>query len=164
MIPLLQAGQCGRCIAAATLTAAAFVAAPTPARSEAAPKLYTEQQAQAGQAIYVGACASCHGDKLQGGSAPASGGKALLHKAQKLGWSVSDMRTLVVTSMPLNNPGSLSPQQYAQVLAFLLASDCYPAGSTPFPTKNSATLKHTPLQPPPNAQPSDAQLGTCSVE
>src|SRR5689334_527278 len=86
-----------RSIAVAAL-AAAVIAVPAQARRETAPKLYTEQQAQDGQAIYVGACASCHGDKLQGNSAPASGGKALLHKAQKLGWSVSDMRTLVVTS------------------------------------------------------------------
>jgi polar amino acid transport system substrate-binding protein len=165
MIPLPPAGRCGRCIIAAALAAAAFIAAPALARREATPpKLYTEQQAEDGQAIYVGACASCHGDKLQGNSAPASGGKALLHKAQKLGWSVSDMRTLVVSSMPLNDPGSLSPKQYAQVLAFLLASDCYPAGNTPFPTKDTAKLKHTPLKPPPNAEPSDADLGTCSVK
>lgn len=160
----MQAKWRGRCAAAATLVSAAFMAVPAIARGDAVPKLYTEQQADAGKAIYMGACASCHGDKLQGNSAPASGGKALLHKAQKLGWSVGDMRMLVVTSMPLNNPGSLSSKQYADVLAFLLASDCYPAGSTPFPTKDTAKLKHTPLQQPPNAQPSDSQLGTCAVK
>jgi mono/diheme cytochrome c family protein len=164
MIALAQIGRRGRCLAAAALAASALIAAPALARREAAPKLYTEQQAEAGQAIYVGACASCHGDKLQGNSAPASGGKKLLHKAQKLGWSVSDMRTLVTTSMPLNNPGSLSSKEYAQVLAFLLASDCYPAGNRPFPTKDTTQLKHTQLQQPPDAQPSDADLGTCSVQ
>jgi hypothetical protein len=37
--------------------------------------------------------------------------------------------------MPLNAPGSLNRQQYADVLAYLLSKDRYPAGKTELPTQ-----------------------------
>ena len=43
------------------------------------------------------------------------------------------MRTTVFENMPFSNPGSLTPEQYANVLAFLLASNCFSAGPQPFP-------------------------------
>lgn len=128
------------------------------------PKLYTENQAEAGKQLYMKQCSSCHGDHMQGTSAPANAGSAFLSKAKSLDWSVSDMRYLVVNSMPLNNPGSLSSKQYAQVLAFLLASDCYPSGDTPFPTKDTAKLKHAKLAPPKGVKADNPKLGLCHVK
>lgn len=128
------------------------------------PKLYTEHQAEAGKKLYAKQCSTCHGNKMQGTSAPPNGGTAFLQKAQKLGWSVSDMRYLIVNSMPLNNPGSLSPKEYAQVIAFLLASDCYPSGHTPFPTKGTAKLKKAKLAPPKGVKPDNPKLGLCHVK
>ncbi len=127
------------------------------------PKLYTEAQAEAGKAIFMHTCTTCHGTHLEGKSAPPNAGTVFLNKAHLLDWTVGNLRTLVVSSMPLSNPGSLTPQQYAEVLAFLLASDCYPAGRQPFPRNDTAQLEHIPLTFVPGARPDNPALGTCNV-
>ncbi len=134
------------------------------ARAARPPRLYTEEQAEAGKAVFVANCVTCHGKHMEGGSAPPNAGRTFLSKAGVLGWSVSDMRLLVLSSMPMNNPGSLSPRQYADVLAFLLASDCYPAGKTPFPMNETAKLKAAALKVVASVTPDDPKLGTCSVK
>lgn len=150
--------------AAAALAAALLVSASALAAGSNPPKLYTSQQAMAGLAVYATRCASCHGADEQGTSAPPSAGPKFLAKTKLLGWSVGDMRRLVVSSMPLNQPGSLSPEQYAQVLAFLLASDCYPAGPTPFPIHSTAKLRRTPLVPVTNSSAAAADGSVCTVK
>lgn len=94
---------------------------------------YTPAQAAAGAKVFAQNCASCHGANLQGISAPALTGASFAHA----NLSVSQIRTIVTTQMPLGAPGSLSPAQYASVLAYLLQYDCIsPAGNgkQPFPT------------------------------
>ena len=127
------------------------------------PKLYTEAQADVGKQVYAQHCAVCHGDQLQGKSAPAIAGTAFLKKADLLGWSVADLRTIVVTQMPRDNPGSLSPDQYAAVLAYLLGKDCYPAGQDKFPTKATDAIDNAKLQPV-NASDKNQSTGTCPVQ
>ncbi|MEJ2378006.1 MAG: cytochrome c, partial [Pseudolabrys sp.] len=124
--------------------------------------LYTKAQALAGQQVFTHICATCHGKDLQGKSGPQIAGAAFLKKAKLLGWSVGNLRSLVVSTMPRSTPGSLKPQQYADVLAYLLAVNCYPAGHNKFPTKTTAALKHTALKPPPNIKPDNGDLGTCA--
>jgi polar amino acid transport system substrate-binding protein len=126
-------------------------------------RLYTETQAEKGKEVYSQNCAACHGDQEQGASAPAIAGTAFLNKAQLLGWSVDNVRHLVVTTMPRNNPGSLSPEQYADVLAYLLAADCLPAGNSAFPAETTPALRNTPLQSPAGATPDNQKLGTCKL-
>jgi polar amino acid transport system substrate-binding protein len=126
--------------------------------------LYTEQQAQQGKQVFDNNCASCHGKNLQGSSAPPVGGTAFLKKAKMLDWSVADMRNLVVTAMPASNPGSLSPKQYADVLAYLLAVDCYPPGDKSFPTSATSSLKQTELHPIKGAKDEESKTDTCPVK
>jgi len=135
---------------------------PDPSNNAAA--LYTEQQAKDGKHVFEGSCASCHGTNLQGGSAPPVGGSAFLKKAKILGWSVADMRNLVVSAMPASNPGSLLPEQYADVLAYLLAADCYPAGGKSFPTTATPALKQADLHPIQGAKGENPQSYTCPVK
>lgn len=94
---------------------------------------YTLAQAAAGAKVFAQNCSSCHGANLQGVSAPALTGASFAHA----NLSISQLRTIVTSQMPLGSPGSLSPQQYASVMAYLLQYDCIsPAngGKTPFPT------------------------------
>jgi len=125
---------------------------------------YTATQAHSGAAVYAQNCVSCHGANLQGVSAPAVAGKEFVHQVTGNGWSVADLRNLVVQQMPLNNPGTLSAKQYADVMAYLLASNCYSAGSTPFPKTDDPKLAKTKIRPPSGARPTDAKLGTCRVK
>ncbi|MBV8459107.1 MAG: c-type cytochrome [Acetobacteraceae bacterium] len=137
---------------------------PDPADPASASKLYTAAQARQGAAVFAQNCAVCHGAQMQGlGVAPPIAGTAYLKRAQALGWSVDDLRTVVVTTMPGSNPGSLSPQQYADVIAYLLASDCYPAGDAAFPIKSTPQIQKAKLLSPSGVKPSDPSLGTCAV-
>ncbi len=100
---------------------------------------YTPAQAAAGAAIFSKNCSSCHGAHLQGVSAPALTGASFAHA----NLTISQMRAIVTTQMPLGAPGSLSPQQYAAVMAYLLQYDCISPsnnGKTPFPTHDEPAL------------------------
>ncbi|MGD1067637.1 MAG: c-type cytochrome [Vulcanimicrobiaceae bacterium] len=124
---------------------------------------FTAAQAHLGAAVYRQSCIQCHGADLQGTAGPSVAGKDFLQTAVTNHWTIDDLRTIVVENMPFSNPGSLTPQQYANVLAFLLASNCYPAGTTPFPTAKSPKLAAIKLATRPGTAPSNAKLGTCTV-
>lgn len=100
---------------------------------------YTPEQVVRGQAVYSAQCASCHGDRLQGISAPALAGASFA----KSHLSVSQIRNVVVTQMPLSAPGSLSPDDYASVMAYTLSYSCVKSegnGKIPFPTTDQPDL------------------------
>jgi cytochrome c5 len=125
---------------------------------------YTAAQAHAGAAIYRQSCQQCHAADLQGSAGPAVAGKEFLTTAAGNKWTLSDMRTTVFENMPFSNPGSLTPAQYANVMAFLLASNCLPSNAKPFPTANSpslATIKFAALHA---SKPTNAKLATCAVK
>jgi alcohol dehydrogenase (cytochrome c) len=112
---------------------------------------YTPQQVVQGSQVYAKSCATCHGPNLQGLSAPAltgpSFGRSHLTGAQ--------LRSVVTQTMPLTAPGSLAPDEYASVLAFLLSYDCVaPAGggqqplpATDLPALQQVTLGSTSCAP-----------------
>jgi alcohol dehydrogenase (cytochrome c) len=105
---------------------------------------YTKQQVAQGGEIYAKDCAVCHGANLQGVSAPALTG-ASFGRSHLNG---SQLRTVVVQTMPLTAPGSLKPDEYAAVMAYLLSYDCVqPAGGgqQEFPTVDLADLQHVEL-------------------
>jgi mono/diheme cytochrome c family protein len=101
--------------------------------------VYTHQQADRGKTAYVDACASCHGEQLAGGeTAPA-----LTNTEFATNWdglTVGDLFERVQKSMPQNAPASLSGQQYADIIAYILSANKFPAGVTELPT-DSASLK-----------------------
>jgi cytochrome c len=136
-------------------TAHAAAAATTPP--------YTAAQAHAGATVYTANCLQCHGANLQGTAAPAVAGTSFLNTASGDKWSLEDVRNLVFQNMPLNNPGSLTPTQYANVMAFLLASNCYPAGTTPFPSKDTPTFSAIKIGTGGTTKPTGPN-GTCPVK
>ena len=146
-------------------TSAVVADDPAPAAGAASgPPSYTTKQAQAGAVVYGSVCSSCHGAKLQGVAGPAVAGKEFLASVASNKWTYADFRNLVVQQMPLNNPGSLTPKQYADVLAYLLAANCFPAGSTEFPTNDSPALAAVKfLAPTKPVTPTDTTRQTCSV-
>jgi alcohol dehydrogenase (cytochrome c) len=100
---------------------------------------YTQEQVAHGKTVYAGQCAICHGDKLQGVSAPALTGPGFA----KSHLSVSQIRSVVATTMPLTAPASLSADDYASVMAYMLAYDCVrptDGGKVPFPAKDESAL------------------------
>jgi S-disulfanyl-L-cysteine oxidoreductase SoxD len=91
--------------------------------------VYTEDQAKRGAVVYAKECASCHGADLNGGeSAPPLVGGTFLSNWNTL--TVGDLFERIRESMPQDNPGRLSRQQDADVLAFMLQANEFPAGKT----------------------------------
>jgi DNA-binding beta-propeller fold protein YncE/cytochrome c5 len=91
--------------------------------------VYTKEQASRGGALYEKRCTRCHAPDLTGGEiAPA------LNNAEfKSNWSdlsVDDLFERIKVSMPQDNPGSLSRQQTADILAFVLSKGGFPEGKT----------------------------------
>lgn len=131
--------------------------------SPAAPALYTKQQAEAGSQIFAAQCVSCHGANLQGTAAPSVAGTDFISTAHKNGWSLANLRDIVVVNMPYKAPGTLSATAYADLLAFLLASNCYPAGTTPFPTNRDPAFTKIELGLVPGEHQGENKLGVCPV-
>ena len=91
--------------------------------------VYTEEQAKRGESVYHKECADCHGDMLIGGeSAPPLTGGAFL--ANWNGLSVGDLFDRIRKTMPQSAPGRLTRQQDADILAFMLSVNKFPAGKT----------------------------------
>jgi quinoprotein glucose dehydrogenase len=106
--------------------------------------VYTEEQANRGKQGYADQCASCHGPELTGGEmAPALAGGDFM-----AGWdglTVGDLFERIRISMPQNSPGSLSGQQNADILAFVLASNKFPAGTAEL-AKDAMMLKDIKIE------------------
>jgi quinoprotein glucose dehydrogenase len=108
--------------------------------------VYTAEQAKRGETIYKEQCAACHGDNLEGaGPMPALAGKDFLTAWQ--GKTIADIYEKTQTSMPATAPGSLTPEQAADVVAHMLSGSKYPAGTTPLEGKMEALLQ-IKLDPP----------------
>jgi polar amino acid transport system substrate-binding protein len=156
---------------APTQTAVAQTSAPQPASQPAAaappvaplPALYTQEQAAKGAQIYAQNCVACHGQNLQGTAAPSVAGTDFLETAERNSWTLSIVRYIVFKLMPRNAPSSLGPEESAAVMAYLLASDCYPAGTTPFPAADNPALAGTKLGPPPGHPAGQNDKGVCKV-
>jgi len=90
--------------------------------------IYTEEQATRGEALYGEHCVRCHGATLQGNG---EGAKSLTDATFKSTWNGISMGALfdrVRLSMPQDKPGSLTRQQVADLLAFILRANRFPAG------------------------------------
>ncbi len=73
--------------------------------------------ADAGQEVYMAECARCHGEEGEGVTAPAViGDNANLAKYN----TAQGLYDYVSSAMPLDAPGSLSDQEYLQVVTHLL--------------------------------------------
>ena len=89
--------------------------------------MYTKEQANRGLATYGEECQKCHGEKLGGGEGgPPMAGEEFLRKWD--GKTAGDLFAVIRKSMPEDNPGSLSSPEYADVLAYILSVNDFPAG------------------------------------
>ena len=89
------------------------------------------QFAAAGKTLFTGHCAKCHGDNGQGVTAPAIiGAGSNLAKYN----TARGLLNFIEVAMPFDAPGSLSQQDYLNLMAFLLVQNNYLAAATPFDT------------------------------
>jgi len=95
--------------------------------------VYTTSQAERGRVVFEASCAMCHRADLGGrGTIPALRGDVFTGERQ--GGSVGDLYELVRSTMPPGRPASLTPEAYADIVAYVLNANAYPAGTTELPT------------------------------
>ena len=112
----------------------------------AKPVLYSADQASAGAAVYAQSCAACHGQQLEGVAAPALKGSAFGEMATAQGLTAQTLLDVIANTMPQSDPGSLKPEEFAAVTAYILQQNGYPAGSTAL-TTGAAGLKDAKVTP-----------------
>ncbi|MEY4095199.1 MAG: hypothetical protein RLZZ53_2398 [Acidobacteriota bacterium] len=99
--------------------------------------VYTAEQATSGAAAYKAACSECHGNDLAGdGFAPALSGAEFTGNWNDL--SVGDLFERIRISMPPSGPSGVTPAQKADILAHILSTNKYPAGTTALPAETAA--------------------------
>ena len=101
--------------------------------------VFSAAQQKRGEGLYAKECSTCHGEKLKGGE----GAPALIGADFIANWStgsLSDLFDKVSQTMPAppEQPGKLSPQQNAEVIAFMLSANGFPAGAVDLPVSADA--------------------------
>ena len=86
--------------------------------------VYTEAQAGRGEALFRTNCASCH--------APNRFTDDLFYMSFA-GKPLFEMYDVISDTMPEDNPGSLKPQEYADVITYLLKLNKFPEGRDELP-------------------------------
>jgi quinoprotein glucose dehydrogenase len=117
--------------------------------------VYTEEQARRGKDLYLTHCLSCHGESLQGGGQV----HALVGPEFAANWnglSMGDMLERTRISMPMDKPGTLSRQQIADVLSFVLSANKAPAGTVELPRQTELLSAIKFLARKPSADPPPA--------
>jgi mono/diheme cytochrome c family protein len=108
--------------------------------------LYSAAQAARGEETYQQHCALCHGARLQGTPAAPLTGEAFRGRWEDGKHTLDDLYYIIRSLMPNNAPGSLSKVQYADVVAYILKVNNYPAGEAEL-VPNAAAMKAAILQP-----------------
>jgi mono/diheme cytochrome c family protein len=99
--------------------------------------VYTDDQAKRGADAFAKSCASCHGPDLAGlDTAPSLTGTDF--NASWTDQTIDDLFERARTTMPADSPGTLTREQYADIVAFILSKDNFPAGPAELPGDNAA--------------------------
>ena len=100
--------------------------------------VFTEAQAARGREAYSGACSFCHGRRLNGApDDPDMRSTPPLVRARFLReWDGRSLATLFAytrQTMPEDNPGSMTDQEYVDTIAYMLSFGGMPAGDDELP-------------------------------
>ena len=115
--------------------------------------VFTEPQATRGQVVYSGACGICHGRRLNGAPEdPDMRSTPPLARARFLrvweGRSLATLFEYTRATMPEDNPNSLTEQEYADVIGYMLTVGGMPAGDDELPP-NPRSLARVVIRPQP---------------
>ena len=99
--------------------------------------VYSAEQATRGQATYTKTCQRCHTATLGGADeSPALTGGAFLSN-----WNGQTLYTLhdrIISSMPSDTPGVYKKPDVADVIAYILSVNGYPAGKNSLPMSDDS--------------------------
>ncbi|MEQ1757381.1 MAG: cytochrome c [Vicinamibacterales bacterium] len=101
--------------------------------------VFTDAQAARGATLYTENCALCHGPTLAGADGPPLTGVEFTSNWNSL--TLGDLADRIRTAMPPDNPGKLSAQERADVIAHILNVAQFPAGVSELPRDTSALAR-----------------------
>ncbi len=108
--------------------------------------LQAQDQSGVGQALYKQQCASCHGEKLEGGVGPTLTGPDFA-----MAWGSrppADLLSKIKNTMPQDNPGKLTAEQTQDIVNYLMqVGKSSPAGA-PAARPTTASASGAPTFPP----------------
>src|SRR5215204_388012 len=88
--------------------------------------VFSREQAAAGKQLYRDVCSSCHLENLSGDtSAPPMVGDEFMST-----WENKPLRALysrIISTMPVDNPGTLPEKTVVDIVAYLLEANGFPA-------------------------------------
>jgi S-disulfanyl-L-cysteine oxidoreductase SoxD len=120
------------------------VATAAQARLSVRDGVYTATQAEHGKGLYEAKCVSCHGTMT---SVLPEMAPLLNDRGFQNQWnarSVGELFTRIRETMPQDQRGTLSPEDTADIVAYILSGNLVPAGDTPLAsnveTLNTITL------------------------
>ncbi len=108
--------------------------------------LYTPEQSARGEEAYQQYCSVCHGARLQGNPAAPLTGETFRGRWEDGKHTLDDLFYIIRSLMPNNAPGSLSRPQYADIVAYILKVNNYPAGERELEPR-AAAMKGVTLAP-----------------
>ena len=123
------------CLLAALLALPPAAAASLSARQEGRTVwdgIYTDEQAARGDEVYQDQCTFCHLDDLMGDAFATP----LIDDAFTLRWeggTIGDLMTVIQVTMPADQPNTMSNEAVADVIAYILKMNEYPAGQQDLP-------------------------------
>ena len=127
---------------AAAVSITAILSEPAAAQVSIWSGVYTDAQNKRGQELYSGACAQCHGPRLNGAGqadqppSPAIARAGFLRKWD--GKTVAELFAYVREQMPTDRPGTLTDQDAIDSIAHMFAVSEIPAGDKELPTDKKA--------------------------
>ena len=107
-------------------------------------RVYYDTQAARGGTLYKEKCATCHGNALEGRSAPSLTGNSFLAV-----WGpqpLSELANKIKNTMPANDAGKLKPSDAADLVAYILQTGKFPSGQNEL-ASDEAVLKSIALAP-----------------
>ena len=129
-----------RTLCALMLTVASAALGQSPASTRAG--VYSDAQAIRGRDVYLGNCKSCHSPESHTGA---------IFKSSWEGRPLAELFAFISERMPKNEPGTLSPQENADVVAYLLQLNRMPPGAADIPADSTA-MRSIRIESPPTTR------------
>ena len=126
--------------------------------------VYTDTQAERGGVLFQQQCGRCHGANLAGTfETPPLVGR---FKPYWSGATLDALFDYVATAMPLDRPGSLSRAANADILAFILKGNGFPAGTKELSARaeDLKAIRFDAIRPPPEPAPKPKRKKSASPQ
>jgi hypothetical protein len=120
------------CIVAVMPGAGSAQSSPPNGQRSTGQGVYSREQWMRGRDVYAGLCAGCH---------PAITHVGPMFTTSWAGKKLSDLFGFLRERMPKNDPGSLSEQEYVDVMSYMLRLNGMPAGVEELPADSLGLTK-----------------------